>query len=134
TSMRNFRARTDAKAWTLRERHDPAQPSSSAYLAVYGWVRGTVARGLLYSLLAQKRTCRDDLLLVRFRREADIQGRGPSMALAANAPRRTLAGSNPRAAPPAIAAGSIGVSVHVNEKKSIRRSQRSRRCRPIHSR
>jgi len=46
--MRNFRARTDAKAWTLRERHDPAQPSSSAYLAVYGWVRGTVARGLLH--------------------------------------------------------------------------------------
>jgi hypothetical protein len=45
--MRNFRARTDAKAWTLRERRDPAQPSSSAYLAVYGWVRGTVARGLL---------------------------------------------------------------------------------------
>jgi hypothetical protein len=50
TSMRNFRARTDAKAWTLRERYDPAQPSSSAYLAVYGWVRGIVARGLLHRM------------------------------------------------------------------------------------
>ena len=48
--MRNFRVRTDAKAWTLRERHDPAQPSSSAYLAVYGWVRGTVARGFLHRI------------------------------------------------------------------------------------
>jgi len=48
--MRNFRARTDAKAWTLRERHDPAKPSSSAYLAMYGWVRGTVARGLLHRI------------------------------------------------------------------------------------
>jgi hypothetical protein len=48
--MRNFRARTDAKAWTLRERQDPAQPSFSAYLAVYGWVRGTVARGLLHRI------------------------------------------------------------------------------------
>src|SRR6516162_3846905 len=26
------------------------QPSSSAYLAVYGWVRGTVARGLLHCI------------------------------------------------------------------------------------
>jgi len=30
-----------------------------------------------------------------------------------------------RAARPTVAAGSIGVSVHVNEEKSIRRSQRS---------
>ena len=68
--MRNFRARTDAKAWTLRERHDPAQPSSSAYLAVYGWVRGTVARGFAaphMSAFGTKRTYRDDLLFVRFR-------------------------------------------------------------------
>ena len=41
--MRSFRVLIDAKVWTLRERHDPAQPSCSAYLAAHGRVRGTVA-------------------------------------------------------------------------------------------
>src|SRR6516165_12034253 len=70
-----FRARTDAKAWTLRERHDPAQPSSSAYLAVYGWVRGTVARGFAaphMSAFGTKRTCRHVRCLSAFRGKADI--------------------------------------------------------------
>ncbi len=73
--MRNFRARTDAKAWTLRERHDPAQPSSSAYLAVYGWVRGTVARGLLHRicpLLAHRVISRRCINLVAIGGTADI--------------------------------------------------------------
>jgi hypothetical protein len=32
--------------------------------------------------------------------------------------KRTSAGSKSRAEPPAVAGGSIGVSVHVNEEKS----------------
>jgi hypothetical protein len=35
-------------AITFEERR--IQPSSSAYLAMYGWVRGTVARGLLHRI------------------------------------------------------------------------------------
>ena len=70
---------------------------------------------------------------VRFRGGADIGRRIVPIISDATDPNRTWAGSKSRRARPTVAAGSIGVSVHVNEAKSLRRSTRSRRCRPFHS-
>jgi hypothetical protein len=53
---------------------------------------------------------------------SDRPARVASAASVVNDPKRTQAGSKSRAARSAVAAGSIGVSVHVNEKKSTRRS------------
>ncbi len=78
--MRSFRVLTDAKAWTLREWHDPAQPSCSAYSAAHGRIRGTVAprfAALHMSAYGTKLTYRCVYRFDRFREQSGhIRSRG----------------------------------------------------------